>query len=231
MNSDTPIVSPYYNLENVENISKQGEHRDIIGGMWDEIGRLQFSTLTNEGLLPEHKLIDIGCGSFRGGVHFIQYLKSQNYYGIDLNQSLIDVGYKKEIIPAGLQEKAPRSNFHSTENFDLSKFKVKFDYALALSVFTHLPAPIITNCLTSIAPFMAEQGKFYATIFEVPEVNHEGSSILHSPGGIKTYPDRDPYHYKFSKLCSLAASSGWRAQYIEGFNHPRDQKLVLFEVI
>ncbi len=38
-----------------------------VGGLWDEIGQLQFDFLRAKGLLPRHKLLDFGCGSLRGG--------------------------------------------------------------------------------------------------------------------------------------------------------------------
>ena len=44
---------------------KKGKHRESVGGMWDEIGCLQFEFLKKQGLLPEHKFLDVGCGSLR----------------------------------------------------------------------------------------------------------------------------------------------------------------------
>ncbi len=43
-----------------------GAHRAFVGGRWDEIGRSQFEFMKQRGLLPEHKLVDIGCGALRG---------------------------------------------------------------------------------------------------------------------------------------------------------------------
>ena len=36
-----------------------GAHRDFVGGMWQEIGKRQFDFLRQQGLSPEHKLLDI----------------------------------------------------------------------------------------------------------------------------------------------------------------------------
>ncbi len=41
-----------------------------VGGMWEEIGRLQFVFLVEKGLQPHHEMLDIGCGTLRGGRHF-----------------------------------------------------------------------------------------------------------------------------------------------------------------
>ena len=78
----------HYYLNNNKNIN----HREYIGDKWDEIGKLQFDFLIKKGLKPHHKLIDIGCGSLRGGVHFINYLNKKNYFGTDINYDLIKIG-------------------------------------------------------------------------------------------------------------------------------------------
>ena len=66
-----------------------GIHRDMVGGRWDEIGRLQFDFLRARGLKPAHRPLDIGCGCLRGGIHAIKYLDAGNYYGLDINCWLI----------------------------------------------------------------------------------------------------------------------------------------------
>ena len=43
------------------------------------------------------KFLDIGCGSLRGGRHLIHYLNPYKYFGIDCNQSLVDLGRRKEL--------------------------------------------------------------------------------------------------------------------------------------
>ena len=42
------------------------EHRAFVGGLWEEVGQLQFEFLRAQGLLPEHKLVDVGCRAMRG---------------------------------------------------------------------------------------------------------------------------------------------------------------------
>ena len=83
--------SHYYTHVN----SNKLNHRNFIGDKWDEIGKLQFDFLKDEGLKPHHKLIDIGCGSLRGGIHFIKYLDKFNYFGTDINNNLIRLGIEK----------------------------------------------------------------------------------------------------------------------------------------
>ena len=49
------------------NLKAQIDPAMAIGGLWDEMGKHQFEFLQSKGLEPQHKLLDIGCGSLRGG--------------------------------------------------------------------------------------------------------------------------------------------------------------------
>ena len=135
----------HYYLNNNKNIN----HREYIGDKWDEIGKLQFDFLIKKGLKPHHKLIDIGCGSLRGGVHFINYLNKKNYFGTDINYDLIKIGLLKELDDK-LKSKIDENNFLVSKNFNFNFNVDYFDYAIALSVFTHLRKSNIIACLKNL---------------------------------------------------------------------------------
>ncbi len=107
--------------------------------MWDEIGTLQFEFIRAEGLNPHYRFLDVGCGSFRGGVHFVNFLDAGNYCGIDINGALIDAGVERKLMPVGLDKKVPRGNLLESANFEFGRFGQRFDFALARSLFTHVP--------------------------------------------------------------------------------------------
>src|SRR5271155_3139558 len=71
--------------------------RGFVGGLWHELGELQFRFLVEHGLRPEHVLLDIACGSLRAGVRLIPYLAEGNYLGIDIDGDLIAHGRDVEI--------------------------------------------------------------------------------------------------------------------------------------
>ncbi len=200
--------------------------RGKVGGLWDEMGKLQFDFLVAQGLLPEHRLIDVGCGSLRGGVHFVRYLQDGHYYGMDKNASLIDAGREHELVTAGLRER--KVTLVCRDDFCFSCFGLQFDFALAQSVFTHLPWNSILRCVVEMKRVLAPQGRFYATFFEDVDGSHKTSSIKHVPGGIVTQPDSDPYHYEFSVFEDLARRSALRVEHIGDWEHPRAQKMMLF---
>ena len=52
-----------------------GRHRELIGGMWEEMGPHQLAFLKGQGLQPHHRLMDIGCGALRLGTLAVDYLE------------------------------------------------------------------------------------------------------------------------------------------------------------
>jgi len=221
------MENPYFDVQHVQAEVAAGRHREAIGGLWDVIGKLQSDFLIENGLQTHHKLLDVGCGSLRGGVHFIRYLDPGNYFGIDVSPSLLDAGYDAELGSAGLQERMPRENLRCTSEFDVG-FDVQFDCALAQSVFTHLTFNRIRQCLERLAPSMKPGGTFYATFFELPEGSPAGTPLQH-PHGIVTHDVADPYHYRLSDLEHAAAQLPWKVRYLGDWEHPRDQRMVMFE--
>lgn len=203
--------------------------RDAVGGMWDEIGRLQLEFMVSQGLLPYHPLLDVGCGSLRGGVHFARYLRDGHYYGIDAQQWLLDAGVQFELPRAGLGNR--RVHLLCRDDFLVSEFGTIFDFAIAQSLFTHLTWNSILRCLCNISGVLGPAGRFFATFFEDLDGTHQTSPLSHGPTGTVSYPDRDPYHYPFSVLTELAQRSGLTAQYIGEWNHPRGQMMMALSLL
>ncbi|MBV9572334.1 MAG: hypothetical protein JO056_13925 [Alphaproteobacteria bacterium] len=221
-------ISAFYDLDRSSRAVREGRHRNIVGGMWEEIGRLQFEFLVEHGLDPHMRLIDIGCGCLRGGIHFVAYLCSGNYYGIDISGDLLDAGYDIELAPLGLQDKLPRDHLASNGEFDGAGFGVAFDMALAQSLFTHLPQDLFRKCMMRAAHYVRENGQFFVTVFISPS-NHDPSQPLQHPrGGVTTFPDRDPYHYSRTQLMEIISGLPWRLETIADWDHPRDQTMLIF---
>ncbi len=218
--------SSYYDGSFISEAVDLNLHRDIIGGHWDAIGDLQFRQLVDSGLAPGHKLLDIGCGSLRGGVRFVRYLEAGHYYGLDLNVSLLDAGYDREIIPSGLAEKLPRENLVADSHFDFTRFDAEFDFALAFSLFTHLPLDVIRVCLERLAAVMKPGGSLLATFFEAPDDVPTFEDMTHPPGEITTHAGADPYHQRFADFEYLAGGLPWDVSYVGDFGHPRGQRLI-----
>lgn len=215
-------------IQKTVGLTGKHKHRGRVGGMWEEIGTLQFDYMVNIGLTPEMYLLDVGCGCLRGGIHFIQYLAPSHYFGIDISQQALDAGYKYELGELGLQQKLPYENLLCTGEFDARRFGITFDKAIAQSLFTHLPLNQIRLCLTRLADVVRIGGVLHATVFLSPEDHDWSQPLLHDPGGITTFPADDPYHYRVEDLEYCAAGLPWQFDLVGDWDHPRNQSMTTF---
>jgi hypothetical protein len=187
-----------------------------VGGLWDEIGRLQFNFLVAHGLQPHHYLLDIACGSLRAGVHFIPYLEPRHYLGIDKEEELIAAGIRHELTPQLMQEKQPQ--FVVSAGFEFERFGVRPDFALAHSLFTHLPPEGITRCLARLRATIQDSGTCFATFFEI---RRPRSNAAETPG-------HGRFLYTRHDMQRFGAATGWRMSYVGRWGHPRGQKMVTY---
>ena len=204
-------------------------HRLAVGGLWEEIGKLQFEFLVRHGLRPEHYLLDIGCGSMRGGVHFVRYLTSGHYFGVEKSSELLDAGRNIELRRYNLVNKNPI--LVQMSDFDLKSLGRSFDYALAQSVFTHLPLNSIVRCIMNVEKVLVPRGRLYATFFHNPRGKFDLEPVMHPRADgpdFPTYFDQDPYHYDFEAFKWACEGTRLKAEYIGDWNHPRDQKMIVF---
>lgn len=192
--------------------------RKFVGGLWEELGKLQRDFLVEQGLRPEHRFLDVGCGNLRAGVHLVDYLEPGHYYGIDINPEVIRLGYDHELTDEK-RERLPTTNLHATDRFD-AEFGVKFDMAIAQSVFTHVSLNDIRLCLYRVAKVMAPGGRFFATFNERPK----HFPVDGTQG--KRYTERNVYWQYRQDLRWAARFSPWQFRYIGEWGHPRGQVMV-----
>lgn len=205
-----------------------GVHRKFVGGLWDEMGALQFDFLVESGgLTPDMTLLDLGCGSLRGGVRFVEYLNPGNYYGLDLNESLVEAGYTVEIPRAGLEGRLERDHLRVTDDFDATPFGVSFDRVIAVSVWSHLPFNHIQRSLYEVSRVLEPEGSFYTSFFVADEARLM-QPVDHEPGGVTTHRDRDPFHYLWEDILYACRPFDLGAELVGDWNHPRDQQMARF---
>lgn len=101
----------------------------VVGGQYEEVGRLEFSVLRQLGLSPEHSLVDVGCGSGRLAAALQPYLTGR-YWGIDILDTALDYA----------RWRCPRDNFEfsrvTTPAIPVPENRA--DFVVFFSVFTHL---------------------------------------------------------------------------------------------
>lgn len=216
---DRPDID--YGAERITEAEAAGlRHRRYVGGMWEEGGRIQHDFLVAQGLEPSHRFLDVGCGSFRAGVHLIDHLEPGHYFGIDINPDVIRSGYDHELTE-DQQQRLPRSNLRATDRFD-ADFGVAFDMAIAQSVFTHIPLNNIRLCLYRVAKVMKPGGRFFASFTERPA----GFPIDGTRG--KRFTERNGFWYYRDDLRWASSCAPWEFRYIGDWDHPRGLKMVEF---
>jgi 2-polyprenyl-3-methyl-5-hydroxy-6-metoxy-1,4-benzoquinol methylase len=206
-----------------EKAIQRGRHRKRVGGRWDEMGTLQLEFLIARGLRPEHRLLDVGCGSLRAGIRFVDYLAPEGYYGIDINQTLLDAGYEHELSEE-LRSKLPRDHLRATDRFD-GDFGIPFDFAIAQSVFTHISLNQIRLCLFRVAKVMPPGGRFFASYFEAPPAHPIDKS--RADGALWT--ERNAFFYYRRDLRYAALGMPWEVRHIGDWSHPRHQQMMEYQ--
>jgi hypothetical protein len=187
-------------------------HREYVGGLWDEMGRLQFDFLVAQGLKPKDVLLDIGCGSLRGGIHFIDYLEVGNYLGMEKEVDLLRLGVSEELHPEVYRAKRPE--LIASGSFEFERFSKRPNFALAQSLFTHLTAEPIDLCMERLRVFVESGCRCFATFFEGDNSSRPRSH------------DHRISFYPREEMEEFGERHGWATHYIGDWDHPRGQVMV-----
>jgi SAM-dependent methyltransferase len=202
-------------------------HRRSIGNvkLWDTLGELQFAYLVGRGLEPSNYFLDVGCGPLRGGVHFIRYLEAGHYYGVDSNAPMLEETKRLEVPRQGLEDKQP--TLVAMGDFGFERLGRQFDYALAQSVFTHLPLNEIIRCLMEMDKALVPGGEFYATFWENSRGKFNLDDIQQTATAV-THLDRDFFHYDVGTFEWICEGTGLSVEYLGDWDNPVNQKMLVF---
>jgi len=195
-----------------------GRHRDIVGGRWDETGRLQLAALRAEGMAPRHRLLDIGCGALRLGVKAVPFLDPGHYWGTDASRALMLRGWETELAD---RARLPPAQLVEDSGFAFPGVPDDIDFAIAFAVFTHLPAPALERCLAALRARFARLQAFLFTVFA-----GDGPGPLRQRDGVVTHGGRPPYHRPLAEVLGAARAAGFAAG-VRDTVLPRGQVLVV----
>jgi hypothetical protein len=201
--------------DSADSVHEHG-HRESVGGLWGQIGRLQFEFLVKAGLRPADTLLDLACGSLRAGIHFIRYLDPGHYLGIDKRIELVVYGVSLELGIEDYRKKRPR--FVISDAFEFERFDERPNFGIGQSIFTHLAAADIVRCLQKLKPRATGDCRFFATFREVTEPQ-QNPAQSHSHA---------VFDYTRAQMTQLAAEAGWKFRYLGDWGHPRDLKMAEF---
>ena len=137
--------------------------KEAVGGRWELGSAGQIALLKRYGIEPRHTVLDIGCGSLRGGLNVIAYLDVGNYTGVDISEEILAAG-RTFLSEAGLADKKPL--LLHTDNLAFKEVEGHtYDYLLAISVLTHMPPEDIDMLFSNLHKVMHEKSVFLATVF------------------------------------------------------------------
>ena len=118
--------------------SATNEYKELLGGgseRWKERGAFQLHFLKEHGMQPGHRMLDLGCGPLRAGLHLIPYLDPTNYFGIDYNSQFIEIANKLVENDPELAARQPR--IEVVDDFDFPHDFPTFDFIMVFSVLNH----------------------------------------------------------------------------------------------
>ena len=195
-------------------------HRGYVGraDAFEARGRHQHQFLMEHGLRPSHVLCDIGCGSLRGGKHFIAYLDREHYLGLEAEPQLVELGLAHEVRPELVAAKAPEFVYSSTFEFD--RFSKSPDFVLAVSVFSHLTADDIRLCLANLARRVGGSCRLFASFFR---------AAAQYPNFKRSHAHLGFYHTT-DQMKEFGLETGWAASFIGEWGSPSGQQMMEFRI-
>ncbi|NNE56620.1 MAG: tetratricopeptide repeat protein [Hellea sp.] len=138
---DGPLAKIGWNIDNIA-LYSGGPAKDF-----GKVGRETIITLLQNGLRPDHKILDFGCGAVRLGYWIVRLVDSGNYYGIEPDAKMLEAGKKHALGPQLIKSKKPE--FSTNSDCDFSVFGQTFDYVVARSILTHTTAGMLIKILKS----------------------------------------------------------------------------------
>lgn len=119
------------------------EHHSNYGEPWAG-GRDVYEFLAESvHLAPESRVLEIGCGTLRVGLHFIRYLNPQHFHCLERDELSLMAAFRYELPSQGLLHKRPL--IVRGEDMDFTKFGsgVMYDLIYASAVFLHMPDKLV----------------------------------------------------------------------------------------
>ena len=134
-------------------------------------GRAHLVRLLEHGLLPESKVLDIGCGPLRVAYWLVRFLDPDGYCAIEPARERVTLGLRYLFDSEVLERKRPR--FDHNDQFDTSVFGEAFDYFLAGSIWTHCSKAHIAISLDGFLRNTGDDGVFLASYLPAADLDDD----------------------------------------------------------
>jgi hypothetical protein len=179
------------------------------------VGRLQLELLKRNGLHPDARVLEIGCGCLVAGRPLMEFLQPDRYAGIEPNRWLLDAVLEGLPDTRALFE-AKRPVFLHNTDFDASSLGLTFDYVISHSILSHAAHWQCPLFFRGVKRVLHPQGVAIASIRFFDENNRQmGDS--NDPEWV--YPGVS--YFSWTTVQEFAAAEGlrveWRPDYREFF--------------
>lgn len=205
---------------NLQERAERLAERIFLGGPvphFERLGRLQLMVLIREGLNPDSKVLDIGCGCLRAGYWLIHFLDPGCYCGIEPCREMVEEGAAHILEPGLADLKRPRFDYN--EDFDASVFGERFDFFLARSVWTHAAKPQIERMLDAFAEHGAEDAVFLASYLPAGRFRNRDYRGTGWVGKCHSSSDSGYVYHSFDWVRRAAERRGLTASELKDFIH------------
>jgi SAM-dependent methyltransferase len=175
-------------------------HHRAYGRPWI-IGRFRFEFLIAQGLRPQDRVLDFGCGAGRIGVWLIAYLEPERYFGIDAHLRSLVAFSAYEVLLHGLEARRPRLLFDA--DFRVEHFGERFDVVIDASVTRFLPRDEFRRAFAQVARVLAPGGRVF-----VGRLAPERLEDLRR-NGFELVDEAEPEWPLFPRRRGRATQDGW----------------------
>ena len=131
---------------------------------WRDTRDFQLRLLSDLGLRPQYRLLDLGCGTLRAGLPLIGFLDPGRYTGVDADADCIA---EAQALVADFEltaDKAPTLVHSPDFGRDSLGADAQFDVIWCYQVFIHL-TPVLTDAaMAAIARRLAPSGRAFVTV-------------------------------------------------------------------
>ena len=141
---------------------------------------------------------------------------------LERNRALLDAGLRIELP----RVKLPPGDglFIASETFDLDESPFDFDFAIASSLFMHLPFNSVARCIVSVVARLTPGGSFFATYFDSADPTR--FEPVTRASGLVTYADREPFHYSVDLIRTICTAVGATVEPLDDRTHPRGESVL-----